>query len=109
MWKLIFILATSIALADSSAIDKLVAKLSSTPLWRDGIALNIELPQNTPTEKVLLKVLPDSKIIEKKSVQINNEKLGTYTAYLVESKSEKKIVLMEYVKNVGWWARTYNP
>lgn len=102
-----------------SPIERLAARLSADPLWQNGIAPIIALPQTASTEQVVSKVfemisfdqgkVTKHRILEAKRVRIKGGLPDHYTAALIETNLGEKIVLFRHEGGaIGWWSRVYD-
>ncbi|MEW6303051.1 MAG: hypothetical protein AB1705_06245 [Verrucomicrobiota bacterium] len=107
--------SVSKAPAASDAIERLVARLSaSRGMWQNGLFPRLDVPANATAEQVATKAFEMSRreamlrILETRKVRIPDSLPDQFTAVLVESQGERKIVLVQYVSEaVGWWSRVY--
>jgi ankyrin repeat protein len=102
-----------------SPIDRLVADLSSTHgMWRNGYFFEAHLPKTATAEQIVkeyFKVMPfeqgkvsSYKILRAHQVNVpESVKDEIYTAVLVETTFDEKIVLFRF-ENGGWWSRAYD-
>lgn len=101
-------------------IDVLAASLARTGgMWLNGISPVMELPEDAPFEDLVAEFfqkvsyeegpIGSNKIEEIRPVTIppgfNSDQ---YTAVLVHTNLGRKILLLQYQKNSGWWCRVYD-
>lgn len=119
---IVFLIAAGQVGANSqtNAIDALVEKLNSSPLWTNGDFPIIELSSNaTPQEVVESAVskwsleggmISTFRILETRKVQLHG--MPDCSAALIESDSGMKILLFRYSRGVGlkndWWTRFFD-
>lgn len=100
-----------------NSIDRLITKLSASPLWTNGIFPTLELPEVTTTERVVQRVfetisfdqgkIAKYAIIEERAVRIGADP-REYTAVLVDTNLGRKIALLQWQgEKIGWWSRVF--
>jgi hypothetical protein len=93
----------------SDPIDGLVARLSASPLWMNGLFASIRLPSAATPEQVVAKVLErrveSYEIIEIREVHIKGGLQDPYKAALVKTNLGQKIVLFALLRDGIWWGR----
>jgi hypothetical protein len=95
-------------------IDNLVAKLSADHLWRNGAVQMAFWPVTTPPEQSVKQILAMYQItnymlLTMRTVQIRDGLPDQYTAALIWTGPEEKIVLFNYTSpSLGWWHRIYD-
>ena len=115
--SLLFLLCTACTAQDS--IDSLVTRLSSNPMWINGITPVIGLPRTTESSAVIAECfnmtgfdeghVKHYKILEIKKVKIRGPLPDDYFAALVDTDLGEKIVLFQYNNpSTGWWTRVYD-
>jgi hypothetical protein len=102
-------------------IEHIVRKESSNPTFQSGLTSLLRLPATAIPEQVTLNVLGESKTniiiseirhvhISYRGVQLPAE-FTNYIAVLVDTKSGRKVVLLQYQNDKhmpGWWSQTYD-
>jgi hypothetical protein len=99
------------------AIGVLVAKLSASPLWTNGLSPTLPLPKTASVEAVLAEMfqhvsfdpgpVTSHRILVTRRVHIGSEP-EPYTAVLVDTNLGRKIVLLRYDgEELGWWSRVF--
>lgn len=102
----------------SDPIDRLVARLSASPMWNNGGFAKIDLPKAAKTADVLAKVFASisfdqgpvtrHKIVEERKVHIANDD-HDYTAIVVDTNFGQRVALISYWgPTVGWWSRVFD-
>ena len=106
--KSVLLLAAALAFAGALVPDpfeQAVDKMSG-PTWKNGISPRLDLPKTASTEELVAKVLAGRKykILETRKVWIEGGGPGsdTYTAILVETGSQKQVVLLQF--DGSWWS-----
>jgi hypothetical protein len=98
------------------SIARLVAELSNSPLWFNGLFPDLHLPPTATVEQVVASVfehisLDHGKVTSHSVLQQEQVKIASepreYTAALVETNFGRKIVLLQYQGN-GWWSRVFD-
>jgi hypothetical protein len=104
----------------SDPIDALVAQLTRTGgMWLNGLSPVLELPENASTEELVAeffqKVSYEQGQIKSHTIADSRRVTITpgifddqYTAVLVDTNLGRKILLLQYSKNGGWWSRVYD-
>jgi len=102
--------------SNGDAIDTLVRRLASDPMWMNGLAPTIDLPRSATPAQVVATALQlggftqgrgkPFRIIANRAVRIDRE-TADYEAVLVETALGRKIVLLSYASN-GWWTRVFD-
>jgi len=105
--------ATGIA---ADPIDELVQKLSVSPLWKNGLSPDLDLPADAPTDQIIARVFERTgfddgyvkthRILDTRVVRIPGEIADSYLAALVDTNFGRKIVLLKY-ESTRWWSRVY--
>ena len=98
-------------------IENLVTKLSSNPLWQNGISPVIDLPPTASSQQVVQRVfemisfdqgkVSNHSIVEIREVQIRGSLPDQYTAVLVKTNLGEKIILLQYSGKM-WWSKVYD-
>jgi hypothetical protein len=99
-------------------IDRLAARLASTPLWNNGLSPQIDLPPTAATDEVVAAVFERvsfdqgratrHETLRTKPVSIGGDP-REYVAVLVETNFGRKIVLLRYEgQSIGWWSRVFD-
>jgi len=100
------------------SIERLVARLDKSPLWRNGHFPKVDLPSSATPEEVAARVFDASlfdkgnKVKSRRTLEAREVKVGgrDYTAMRVETDLGTKIVLMQYEgERTGWWSRVFAP
>jgi len=97
-------------------IDRVVNEESKNPFFGNGIFRPISLPTNAPIGEVVTQVFESPatlpipvagmNIVTQRQVNIFGE---TYTAVLVRTLHEQKVVLLQYSPYAnGWWSCIYD-
>jgi len=114
---LIFLVCAACTAQDP--IDSLVSRLSSNPMWINGISPVISLPNSAESSAVIAECFKMTgfdeghvkhyKILEIKKVTIRGPFPDDYFAALVGTDLGEKIVLFQYNNSpTGWWTRVYD-
>ena len=114
---LIFLVCS--AFTAQAPIDALVTRLSSNPMWINGISPVISLPNTAESSAVIAECfkmtgfdeghIKNYKILEIKKVKIRGPLPDDYYAALVDTDLGEKIVLFQYSNpSTGWWTRVYD-
>lgn len=91
-------------------ISALVRKLgASHGLWLNGLSPNLGLGPEASPSQVVDKILSPVQVLEQRGVLIPDSGERPYTALLVETSQGRKVVLMQYQENIGWWTRVFDP
>lgn len=98
--------------ADHAAIDRIVADLSGSRLWKNGHFPKIERPESATLEELVADVLASEsrvgdpvkphKLLGSKTVRISEE----FLAAVVETGAGRQVILLRYERN-HWWSRTF--
>lgn len=98
-------------------IERLVIRLSSSPLWGNGIYVPVKLPESASNEELVaaafavtaLDLRGDWRVGEARPVHFEHTPEGEiYTAVVVETRLGQKIVLLQYQSKSGWWNRVFD-
>lgn len=122
MMKKIFVATLAVFLigcAEVNPIDRLVARLSSDPMWLRGRSPIITtLPASASPAEVASKLLyvfvfDDGKVTQHRILKVREVQIGhgRYTAVLVKTNRGEKIVLVQYLDGdvvKGWWGRAFD-
>jgi hypothetical protein len=96
-------------------IDRLAARLASSPLWENGLSPKIELPPTADAKQIVAAVFGNVSfeqgrvtrptILRTRKVSIGERE---YLATVVETNLGRKILLYQYQgPSIGWWTRVY--
>lgn len=119
---LVSIISFNCGCTPSDPIDRLVKKMSSDPLFQMGMYRPIVLPVTASPAQVASTALGESLtnvvVVETRQVLISYDnqfelapETTKYTAVVVNTKSGRKIVLIQYRNNrhsAGWWSSVYD-
>ena len=116
-FSLIFLFCAACTAQDP--IDSLVTRLSSNPMWINGITPLVSLPETTESRAIIAECFKMTgfdeghvkryKILEIKKVKIDGPLPDDYIAALVETDLGEKIVLFQHSNtSIGWWTRVYD-
>lgn len=93
-------------------IDRVVADASANPYFKNGMFHPVYLPETASPVEVTARALgygnstTNIAVLEVRKVQIHNEE---YTAVLLPFGAGQRVVLLQYMKEVGrWWNRKYD-
>lgn len=98
-------------------IERLVTRLSASPLWGNGIYVPLKLPESASKEELVaaafavtaLDLRGDWRVGEARPVHFEHTpESETHTAVLVETRLGQKIVLLQYQSASGWWNRVFD-
>lgn len=109
----------SAAVPSDGSIDRLVARLAGSRLWRNGHFPKIDLPASAPLDAVVARIFEpvgvdggrakSPSVLESREVRIGGD-ARPYTALVVETERGKKVVLLRYEVDRGhWWSRVFDP
>ena len=115
----VLILLMCSACTAQAPIDALVTRLSSDPMWINGISPVISLPETAENSAVIAESfrmtgfdeghVKNYKILEISKLRIRGPLPDDYFAALVDTDLGEKIVLFQYNSlATGWWTRVYD-
>ena len=109
--------AASATSTDEAEIDRLVARLSASPLWLNGRSPNLDVPATAKPDEVLTQMftrisfdqgrVTQHTILTTKIVRIPPE-TEPYTAVAIDTNLGPKLVLMQHHGKSGFWTRVFN-
>lgn len=107
----------SAAPSGDEAIDRLVARLSASPLWLNGLSPTLDVPATAKPDEVLTQMftrisfdrgrVTKHTILTTKIVRIPPES-EPYTAVALDTNLGPKLVLMKHQGNAGFWTRVFD-